>query len=180
MRSFCLAFIPVVITLAACGSARNLPEKNGENESGFQSEEVDIGYGSSTRQDLGFAVNKLEVDDITVRSYQSIAEYLRSRVPGIEVNYNGTIRIRGQNALIGPSEALIVVDGVICDNINSINPSDVHSVQVLKDGSASIYGSRGADGVVLITTKAGYQQEQDRIAARKAEKEARKAAKKKK
>ena len=106
--------------------------------------------------------------------------YIRSRVPGVEINPNGTLRIRGTQAVMGYSEALIVVDGVITDDINSVNPNQIHSVQVLKDGSAAIYGSRGGNGVVMITTKMAYETEQARIAARKAEKEAKKAAKKKK
>ena len=61
-----------------------------------------------------------------------------------------------------------------------VNPNQIHSVQVLKDGSASIYGSRGGNGVILIKTKMAYETEQAQIAARKAEKEAKKAAKKKK
>jgi TonB-dependent SusC/RagA subfamily outer membrane receptor len=98
----------------------------------------------------------------------------------VEINPNGTLRIRGTQAVMGYSEALIVVDGVITDDINSVNPNQIHSVQVLKDGSAAIYGSRGGNGVVMITTKMAYETEQARIAARKAEKEAKKAAKKKK
>ena len=143
-----------------------------------QDQEVQIGYGEAVHREVGSSVNNVKVDEVTVQSYTSIAEYLRSRVPGIEVNPNGTIKIRGQQAVLAPSEALVVVDGVICDNINTINPNQVHSVQVLKDaGSAAIYGSRGGDGVVLITTKMAYETEQAKIAARKAEKEARKAEK---
>ena len=85
---------------------------------------------------------------------------------GIEVNPNGTIKIRGQQAVLAPSEALVVIDGVICDNINTINSNQVHSVQVLKDaGSTAIYGSRGGDGVVLITTKMADETEQAQIEA---------------
>ena len=179
MKATLFTMIPAAILLAACGSAKRLPENGGEKDNSFRNEQIEIGYGSSSRNDLGFAVSKIEVDDITVRSYQSIADYIRGRVPGVEVNPNGTLRIRGQNSVTEPSEALIVIDGIICSDINGVNPNNVHSVQVLKDGSSSIYGMRGANGVVLITTKSGYEEEQARIAAKKALKEQRKAKKQK-
>jgi TonB-dependent SusC/RagA subfamily outer membrane receptor len=130
------------------------------------------------RKDLGFSGGKVDVDPNVVSSYTSIAEYLRGRVAGVEVNPNGTIQIRGKNSIESSSDALIVVDGSIINDINSINPADVQSVEVLKDGSAAIYGSRGGNGVVLITTKSGYQRKEEEAAARKAEIEARKAARK--
>ena len=172
------ALVPVVLMLAACGSAKNLPKVDNPNP---KDEEIEIGYGSTSRQELGFAVNKVDVDETTIRSYDSIAECIRSRVPGVDVNPNGSVQIRGQKMFTGPAEALIVVDGVICENINMVNPNQIHSVQVLKDGgSTAIYGNRGGNGVVLITTKMAYQLEQERKAAEKAEREARKAEKKKK
>ena len=99
--------------------------------------------------------------------------------PGVRVTENGGIQIRGNNNLNGqPSEALIVVDGIICDNINNLNPVNIHSVEVLKDGSSSIYGSRGGNGVVLITTKGEYERKKALEAERAAAREAKKAAKK--
>ena len=74
---------------------------------------VDVGYGSTTREGLGFAVNTVKVDELAVRSYESISDYIRSRVPGVEINPNGTLRIRGTQALVGYSSPLIVVDDVI-------------------------------------------------------------------
>ncbi len=179
MKKIFLTLVPAVLMLAACGTAKNL-HADGENNTGFHDEQIDVGYGSTSREALGTAVSKVTVDQAIVRSYDSIGEYIRTRVPGVDVNPNGTLQIRGQQTFQGPAEALIVVDGVITDDINTINPNQIHSVQVLKDaGSAAIYGSRGGNGVVLITTKMAYEQEQARIAARKAEKEAKKAAKKK-
>ena len=175
-----LVLAPVVMMLASCSNAKRLPANNGEAVTSYQDEQIDIGYGTASRKDLGFAVNKVDVDETVVRGYESVAEYIRSRVPGVEVNPNGTVQIRGQKMLTGPAEALIVVDDVICDNINSVNPNQIHSVQVLKDGgSAAIYGSRGGNGVVIITTKMAYETQQAKIAAKKAQKEARKAAKNK-
>ena len=178
MKRFIVLLMPAALLIAACGSAKKVTEVDGENNSAFQDEKIQIGYGSTTRQDLGFAVNKVDVDETTIRSYDSIAEYIRSRVPGVEINPNGSVQIRGQKMLTGPAEALIVVDGVICENINMVNPNQIHSVQVLKDGgSTAIYGNRGGNGVVLITTKMAYEEQQQRKAAEKAEREARKAEK---
>lgn len=178
MKRLILLLFPVAFLLAACGSAKKVSSIDGESNTAFQDEKIEIGYGSTTREALGFAVDKVNVDDATVRSYSSIADYLRSRVPGVEVNANGTVQIRGQKTLTGPAEALVVVDDVICNNLNTINPNQIHSVQVLKDGgSTAIYGSRGGNGVILITTKMAYEEQQQRKAAEKAEREARKAEK---
>lgn len=169
-----LSLILAVAALSACGPSSKTPVESPMNE------DVNVGYGTMSRKDLGFAVNKIGVDEKVISSYTSIAEYLRGRVPGVEVNERGGIQIRGKNSINSPTEALIVVDGTICDNLNTINPMDIQSVEVLKDGSASIYGVRGANGVVLITTKGGFEKKQAEIeeqrAAREAERAARKAA----
>ena len=173
----CFITLALLAVLSACGPSSKTPAVPSRMD-----EDVNIGYGSMSRKDLGFAVDKVEVDNNLISSYSSIAEYLRGRVPGVEVNERGGIRIRGNNSIIGPTDALIVVDGVICEDINSVNPNMIQSVEVLKDGSSSIYGMRGANGVVLITTKAAFEKSQAELearrAAKEAEKEARKAARK--
>lgn len=157
----------------ACGPAAKTPADAPRDE------QINIGYGTLNKEALGYAVDKVNVDDQVIRSYSSIAEYLQGRVPGVRVTENGGIQIRGNNNLNGqPSEALIVVDGIICDNINNLNPVNIHSVEVLKDGSSSIYGSRGGNGVVLITTKGEYERKKALEAERAAAREAKKAAKK--
>ena len=157
----------------ACGPAAKTPADAPRDE------QISIGYGTIDKNALGYAVDKVNVDDQVIRSYSSIAEYLQGRVPGVRVTENGGIQIRGNNNLNGqPSEALIVVDGIICDNINNLNPVNIHSVEVLKDGSSSIYGSRGGNGVVLITTKGEYERKKALEAERAAAREAKKAAKK--
>ena len=157
----------------ACGPAAKTPADAPRDE------QINIGYGTIDKNAQGYAVDKVNVDDQVIRSYSSIAEYLQGRVPGVRVTENGGIQIRGNNNLNGqPSEALIVVDGIICDNINNLNPVNIHSVEVLKDGSSSIYGSRGGNGVVLITTKGEYERKKALEAERAAAREAKKAAKK--
>lgn len=167
-----LIYLGIAALLCACGPGSKTPVSSPFDE------EVNVGYGTMSRKELGYSVGKVDVNPDIVSSYTSIAEYMRGRVAGVEVNPNGTIQIRGKSSIEGPSEALIVVDGSIVNDINSINPADVQSVEVLKDGSAAIYGSRGGNGVVLITTKSGYQRSQEQIEAKKAEQEARKAARK--
>ena len=173
----CFIALALLAVLNACGPSSKTPAVPSRMD-----EDVNIGYGSMSRKDLGFAVDKVEVDNNLISSYSSIAEYLRGRVPGVEVNERGGIRIRGNNSIIGPTDALIVVDGVICEDINSVNPNMIQSVEVLKDGTSAIYGMRGANGVVLITTKAAFEKSQAELearrAAKEAEKEARKAARK--
>lgn len=167
-----LFLIGAMALLGACGPGSQLPVDSPLDE------EVNVGYGTTSRKDLTFAVDKVNVDERVVVSYTSIAEYLRGRVAGVIVNPNGTIQIRGINSINSPTEALIIVDGAPFNDINSLNPNDVQSVEVLKDASAAIYGSRGANGVVLITTKKGFIQAQEEQAAKDSLRIAQKAARK--
>ena len=108
-------------------------------------------------------------------------DYLRGRVAGVEVSPNNSIRIRGTNSINSSTEPLIIVDGSEAD-LNSVSPYDVYSVSVLKDASSSIYGVRGANGVILITTKHAQQEKDAQQQAKKqarAEKKAARAARKK-
>ena len=161
-----------MVLFGACGSSNHMPVPSPLEE------EVNVGYGTMSRKDVTYAVDKVNVDERVVVTYTSIAEYLRGRVAGVVVNPNGTIQIRGINSINSPTEALIIVDGAPYNDINSLNPNDVQSVEVLKDASAAIYGSRGANGVVLITTKKGFIQAQEQQAAKDSLRAAQKAARK--
>lgn len=167
-------FIPIVglVAICACGPT------NQTRVSSRMDEEVNVGYGTMSRQEIGYAIDKVQVNETVISSYSNIAEYLRGRVAGLEVNPNGTIQIRGKNSLNSPTEALVLVDNTPCSDINSINPMDIHSVEVLKDGSAAIYGSQGANGVVLITTKGNFEKKQAVKEAQKAKRDAKKATRK--
>ena len=110
---------------------------------------VETGYGQRRRDDVTEAISKVNMDD--ARNYSDMYDYLRGRVPGVTVN-GKTIRIRSTDTVNGTADPLILVDGVPVDDLSGINPGDVKSVEVLKDSSASIYGIRGANGVILITT----------------------------
>lgn len=157
--------VTIVMALAAavsCGTSSRVPADSTTDDT------VNIGYGTQSRRDSNYAIGSVKVDESQIASYESITEYLKARVPGIEVLDNGSVRVRGENSLSLRTEALILVDEVEVKDLLTVNPVEVHSVDVLKDAAASAYGVKGANGVVLITTKAAYQ-------AQKAEQEARKA-----
>lgn len=127
-------------------------------------EVVVIGYGTRKRSDLIASVASVDPDEMTKVATSDVGEMLRGKAAGVRVTLNdggplgtSTIVVRGQNALNGnQTSAFIIVDGVPAGAINDINPNDIESLEVLKDAAAlAIYGSRGANGVVLITTKRG-------------------------
>ena len=171
MKKYFISLVSLV-TICACGPA------NQTRVASRMDEEVNVGYGTMSRQGVGYAIDKVQVDNTVISSYTNIAEYLRGRVAGLEVNPNGTIQIRGKNSLNSPTEALVLVDNIPCADINTINPMDIQSVEVLKDGSASIYGVQGANGVVLITTKGSFEKKKAEKEAQKAKSDAKKAARK--
>jgi TonB-linked SusC/RagA family outer membrane protein len=149
------------------------------------SEVVVVGYGTQKREDLTGAVSSVGAETIKSLPTNTFEQALQGRVPGVQVTQGNaapgggmSIRIRGNSSITGNSEPLYVVDGVPIINNNgsatvggvggeggfgndqnalaSLNPNDIESIEILKDASAAaIYGSRGANGVVIITTKRG-------------------------
>ena len=116
---------------------------------------VNVGYGYVKKSRLTSSVSSVKMDQDEVSSYSDIGEYLQGRVPGLSVIREGPryrFIIRGVGTINGTSEPLLIVDGVEVTDISFLNPRDVRSVEVLKDSSSSIYGARGAFGVILITT----------------------------
>lgn len=143
-------------------------------------EVVVVGYGTQRKIDVTGAVATMKGDDITPLPTPNFEEGLQGKVPGMEMKKTSSepgggisVKIRGTNSLLGNNEPLYVIDGFPMTNDNTtrpggwesqdalnllgnLNPRDIESVQVLKDASATaIYGSRGANGVILITTKKG-------------------------
>ena len=147
-------------------------------------QEVIIGYGTSPKNQISGTVSEVKTKQVVARQFNNVATLLQGRTTGIQINANtGTpggavsVRIRGANSLRGNNEPLYVVDGVIINSaaedvpdastdanemqapqngLTGIDPQDIKSIVILKDASATaIYGSRGANGVVLITTKKG-------------------------
>ena len=149
-------------------------------------EVVVIGYGTVLKKDVTGSLVTVEVKDNVANQSGTIDQLLQGRAAGVQVTQNAgapgsgiSVKIRGTNSLRGNNEPLYVIDGVIISSagedviaaggvgnsgqeaqngLNGINPRDIESIQVLKDASATaIYGSRGANGVVLITTKQGVK-----------------------
>jgi len=126
-------------------------------------EVVVVGYGTQRKSDLTGAIASVKAEDLVLMPTQRVDQALQGRAAGVLVlntdgapGGNTTIRIRGMNSILGGNDALIVVDGLQGVNLNTINPNDIESIEVLKDASATaIYGSRGANGVILVTTKTG-------------------------
>ncbi len=132
-------------------------------------EVVVIGYGTIKKSDLTGAVSSIKSEDLEYGASNSLSNKIGGKIPGLySVQTNGkpgsasTIRIRGTNSIIGNNEPLFVIDGIpfATSMGNDINPDDIASVEVLKDASSTaIYGTRGANGVILITTKQGKKGE---------------------
>lgn len=127
-------------------------------------EVVVVGYGTLKKSDLTGAVSSVKEKDLQSIPVADAAQALQGRVPGVQINQsdpspgsNATIKIRGINSVSGANAPLVVIDGYTnAGDLSSINPRDIKSIEVLKDASATaIYGSRGANGVILITTKEG-------------------------
>lgn len=123
---------------------------------GPQNVEYAIGYGHVKEKDKLYAISTLKNGDIDFSLYHDMFELIRGRFPGVTIQ-NGEIIIRGIKSINSSNAALIVIDGMVTDYgaLSSLSPVDVASVDVLKDASSAIYGSRGANGVVIITTKRG-------------------------
>jgi TonB-linked SusC/RagA family outer membrane protein len=125
---------------------------------------VVVGYGTTKRSDLTGAITTVSSKDFEKQPLNNVAQALQGRASGVQVTQTSgapgggfKIRIRGANSITGGNEPLYVVDGQFLD-ISSVNINDVASMEVLKDASATaIYGTRGANGVVLITTKKGIK-----------------------
>ena len=128
-------------------------------------EVVAIGYGTARKRDVTGAVGSVRSESIVRSNPVQPAKALQGQVAGVNVNKvnsrpgsDYTIDIRGVHSISFSSEPLVVIDGVMGGKLNSLNPSDIETMDVLKDASsAAIYGARGANGVIIITTKKGLQ-----------------------
>lgn len=126
-------------------------------------EVVVVGYGVQKKSDITGSVSSVKSAELLSAPNASTAQALQGRVAGVVVqNSSGapsgsaTIRIRGANSLTYGNDPLIIIDGVQDGNIGSLNPNQIESIEVLKDAAAlSVYGSKGANGVILVTTKNG-------------------------
>lgn len=128
-------------------------------------EVVAIGYGTARKRDVTGAVGSVKAENIVRANPVQPAKALQGQVAGVNVNKvnsrpgsDYTIDIRGVHSISFSSEPLVVIDGVMGGKLSTLNPSDIETMDVLKDASsAAIYGARGANGVIIITTKKGLQ-----------------------
>ena len=133
-------------------------------------EVVVVGYGTQKRSKISGSVATVTSDEITESPVLRTEQALQGRVAGVQVSQNSgspgsalTVRVRGVGT-INNSDPLYIVDGIPVDGIDFLNPNDIESINVLKDAaSAAIYGARGANGVVLITTKGGKINQEGKI-----------------
>ncbi|MCU0458327.1 MAG: TonB-dependent receptor plug domain-containing protein [Bacteroidales bacterium] len=117
---------------------------------------VAIGNGYIRKEDLTFAVSNLEQENNGFSNFSNIYDMLRGRFPGVEVintPAGPVIQVRGTNSLSLSGEPLYLVDGIPVDDISTIEPVNIRSVNVLKDAAAAYYGTRGTNGVIIIETK---------------------------
>ena len=123
-------------------------------------EVVVIGYGTAKKKDLTGAITQIRAEEITQANSPNIGTALQGKIPvdigGVwKPGNNPTIEIRGISSITGSNDPLWVVDGIPMQSSSvNLNPNDVQSIDVLKDASASaIYGARGSNGVIIVTTK---------------------------
>lgn len=139
----------------------NMKLRKGENNLEQAERYVQVGYGHVSSKELLYAVSSANNNDIDFTKYDSILDAIQGQFPGVMVE-NGGIVVRGVTTLMGSqgNSALIVIDGAITgyNQLINMSPFNVKSINVLKDGSSSVYGSRGANGVVIINTKKGDEQ----------------------
>jgi TonB-dependent SusC/RagA subfamily outer membrane receptor len=146
----------VSMLLAAC-SANRAPS-NGPDDL------IPLGYGSQSTRSFGGSVTTLKAENLRDFNYASVEQMLESRVPGLQVIRGAggyKLHLRGATPIDGSDEPLIVIDGMpaglfLSDaaTLNMLNPNDIARIDVLRDAaSGAIYGLRGANGVILITTK---------------------------
>lgn len=115
-------------------------------------DDINVGYGTMKRKNITTQVNKIKGTENNI-FYKDIYEMLRGQ-PGVQVQ-GKSIRIQNASSFMSSTEPLLVVDGVPVNSIDDIVPQEVRSIEILKGASASIYGSRGANGVILISLRGG-------------------------
>lgn len=165
------SFVGFITQEVNVGNRTNIEVKLAADNKALE-ELVVIGYGTAKKSDLTGSVGSVKEDQLRERPSPSLNQSLQGKISGVQVNVNSgrpggrsNVRIRGFSSINSSNNPLYVVDGVMLPQgnqnqasqaIDYINPNDIVSVEVLKDASSTaIYGARGANGVILITTKKG-------------------------
>jgi TonB-linked SusC/RagA family outer membrane protein len=134
-----------------------------ESDNKVLDEVVVVGYGVVKKSDLTGSVGSVKAEKISAKGATSVMESLQGQVAGVNISQTSSragdgfsIQVRGKSTLGSSNEPLYVIDGVVSDNMNYLNPMDIEKIDILKDASSTaIYGSRATNGVVMITTKKG-------------------------
>ena len=129
----------------------------------YLDELVVVGYGTVKKRDLAGAIVSIKNEDVKAGVINNPADVLRGRAAGVYVHSSSfepgggiSVRVRGASSISSENEPLYVIDGIQCEDASTVVPADIESIEVLKDAaSTAIYGARGANGVVIITTKKG-------------------------
>lgn len=129
-------------------------------------EVVVVGYGAVKKSDLTGSIATIDTEKLLAKGLPSVMENLQGTIPGVNITQSSSragggfdFEIRGMTTMSGNTSPLYVVDGVVCDDINFLNPQDIEQIDVLKDASSTaIYGSRATNGVVIVTTKSAKTQ----------------------
>jgi TonB-linked SusC/RagA family outer membrane protein len=158
------SFVGMKTQEVVVGSQTNINVVMEEEAIGIE-EVVAIGYGTMKKSDLTGSVSQVKSEELNAFPSSNVLQALSGRSSGVQViqstgapGASTSIRIRGSNSIQGSNEPLYVVDGFPINNPTALNNSDIESIEILKDASSTaIYGSRGANGVVLITTKRGKE-----------------------
>jgi TonB-linked SusC/RagA family outer membrane protein len=135
-----------------------------EGDAGLE-QVVVVGYGTQKKRDVTGAISSVSAKQIEERQAIDVLDAMQGQAPGLQIaqesgrpGAGSSVRIRGIGTFQGGADPLYIVDGAQGVNIDGINPNDIESIEILKDGaSAAIYGSRSANGVVIITTKRGKE-----------------------
>jgi TonB-dependent SusC/RagA subfamily outer membrane receptor len=118
-----------------------------------ESSVVDIGYGTTKKDQVLNSVTSVDRSKANQRSYSNIYDMIASEIPGAQVSGKSVRLQQGPGSFYSSTEPLYILDGVPVTQIDNINPADVGSMEALKGPSASIYGTRGSNGVIIITTR---------------------------
>jgi TonB-dependent SusC/RagA subfamily outer membrane receptor len=162
-RSWTVALICMLAAGCAARTSAPAPSPDGAD---VETDRIPVGYGTQRARDVTGAVGSVDFEAAGTPRFSRVEEMLAGRVPGLEVIRRGdggfSLHVRGANSFFGSREPLLVIDGMPVDigastALAGLSPLDVQRVDVLKDaGAAAIYGSRAANGVVIITTKRGH------------------------
>jgi len=169
--NFSLASVPAgaVLQISSIGYVSQEIRENGQSSLNITLQEdmlaldeiVVVGYGVQKKSDLTGAIGSVENSKLTAKGATTVMESLQGQVAGVDISQSSSrvgeafsISIRGKSTLGDSTQPLFVVDGIICNDINFLNPYDIEKIDILKDASSTaIYGSRATNGVVIVTTK---------------------------